>query len=95
MRANSTLLTARREDDHGDARPFPQALDHIETVHVGEPEIHDHHVGLARGRFDEPIRARAGFEHSVAGPTEGDAEKAPDLRLVLDEDDGGFRHRRA
>ena len=81
------LLAPRREDDDRNGRPLAQPADHVEAVHVGQAEIEDDDVGLARAGLDDALRARRRLEEPVAVALERGAEEAPDLRLVLDEDD--------
>ena len=41
------LLPPRREHDDGHRRPLTHPPDDVQTVHVGQAEVHDDHVGLA------------------------------------------------
>ena len=56
------LLAARREHDDRDRRPGAQPLDHLEPVEVGQAEVQDDHVGLARLSLAEPVRGRSRLE---------------------------------
>ena len=42
------LLAARREHDDRHRGPLAQPPHHLEAVHVGQAEVEDHDVGLAR-----------------------------------------------
>ena len=84
------LLAARREHDDRHGGPFAQPPDHLEAVEVGQAEVQDDDVGLSRLGFAEPLRARRRLEQSIAVARERGAQEAPDLRLVLDEDDDGL-----
>ena len=91
----------------GTARPLAQPPDHLEPVDVGQAEVEDDDVGLARRELRESLGARRRLEQPVAVAGQRGAQEAPDLRLVLDEDDdrllrpasaaggaGGARHPR-
>ena len=88
------LLAARRQHDDGHRAPLAQAANHLQAVHVGQAQVHDHHIGLPRGDLDQAIGAGGRLEEPVALAGQGGAQEAPDLGLVLDEDDDGLRHRR-
>ena len=89
------LLAARGEHDDRDVRPLAEPPDHLEAVHVRQPEVHDDDVGLARAHLDDPVGARRRLEEPVPLARQRGAQEAPNLRLVLDQDDGRLRHRRA
>ena len=61
--------------------------DHLEPVEVGQAEVQDDDVGLSRLGLAESVRARRRLEQSIAVTRERGAQEAPDLRLILDEDD--------
>ena len=69
--------------------------------HVGQAEVEDDQVGLARARLDDPARQRLGLEDTIALGFERRAHEAPDLAIVLDDQqlrnvfDGSDRARRA
>jgi hypothetical protein len=84
------LLRARGQDDHRNLRPAAQLADHVEAVGVGQPEVDDHEIGLARRRVDQPLLARLRVEYGDAVLERG-AHEAADLFLVLDQDDGQAR----
>ena len=89
------LLAAGREHDDRDVGPLAHAPDDFEAVHVGQPEVDDDDVGLARAHFHDAISARRGLEELVALAGQRRPQEAPDLWLVLDQDDDGLRHQRA
>ncbi len=77
----------------GHLAPLAQAPDHLEAVEVGQTEIDDDDVGLAGGHLDQTVGGGPRLEEPVALAREGRAQEAPDLRLVLDQDHDGLRHR--
>ena len=79
------LLAARRQHDDRHVRPLAQAPDHLQAVDVGQAEIEDDDVGLARGHLDQAVGAGRRLEEPVALARQGRAQEAPDLRLVLDD----------
>ena len=86
------LLAARRQHDDRDGAPLADAPDDFESIHVGQSEIDDDHVGLARAHFHDAVGAGPRLEQAIALAGERGAEKTSDLRLVLDEDDDRIRH---
>jgi hypothetical protein len=87
------LAAAGGEDDHRHRRPLAQPPDHLEPIHVGQPEVDDHDVGLPRRDLHRAVGAGDRFEQAIALRVKGDAEEAADLSFVLDQDDGGISHR--
>src|SRR2546428_6522238 len=69
-------------------------MDDVEAVYVRQAEIDDHDVGLSGADFHQAIGPGRRLEESVSLTRQRRPQKAPDLRLVLDEDDAGVRHRR-
>jgi len=70
-------------------------MDDVEAVYVGQAEIDDHDVGLSGADFHQAIGPGRRLEEPVSLTRQRRPQKAPDLWLVLDEDDDGIRHRRA
>jgi hypothetical protein len=82
------LLASRREHNDRQGGPFTQPADDIESVDVGEAEIENHNVGLARCRLDEAGLPRGRFEETVSVIPQGCAQEASDLRIIFDDKDG-------
>ena len=86
------LHPARRQHDDRHVAPFTHPADDFETIDIGQAQIDDHHVGLARADLDEAVGACPRFEEAVALPDESGSEETADLWLVLDQNDDGIRH---
>src|SRR2546425_10815484 len=89
------LLTARRQHDDRDRGPLAQPADHVDAVDVRQPEVDDDDVRLARADLHQAVRAGRRLEQPIPLARQRGPKEAPDLGLVLDEDDDGVRHRRA
>src|SRR5207247_1299696 len=67
------LLTARGQDDDRDVSPLAQPADHVDAVDVGQPEIDDDDVRLARADLHQAVGARRRLEQPVPLPRQGGA----------------------
>jgi hypothetical protein len=85
------LPGADREDDHSDIGPGAQPAEHFRTVHVGEAQVEDDDIRPAVGKRLQRGSAVGRLPDEVAVGTQADVEGAPDLRLVVDDQDA--RHR--
>ena len=88
------LAAAHRQHDQRHARPGPQPFQHLGAVHVGQAEIEDDQVGRLQRRRAQRLGAGLGLLHLEAVELEAGAQEAPDLDLVVDDEDGGryFTH---
>ncbi len=79
--------------EHQDRHPGPaaQASDHLDAVHVGEPQVQDDDVGVARGGQLERGGPVGRGVHLVLARLQVDHEGAYDLRLVVDHKHPGHR----
>ena len=64
-------------------------VDHLDAVDAGEPEVEHDDVGMVARREVERLLARLGQVDVVAAGAQVDAERAPDLRLVVDDEHRG------
>ena len=83
------LRLAHGQDDDRHARPAAKASDHLDPVDPGKPEIEDDHLGVLAG--SDRQRRLAGLRELdvVIARAEIRRERAPDLRLVVDDEDAG------
>lgn len=81
------LAVVDGEDHDGDGAPFADASEDGEAVEVREAEVEEDEVGPVLGGGEEPIAAVGGFEDTVGVTFEGDAQEAPDLRFVVDDEE--------
>src|SRR5262245_11347498 len=78
---------AHREDDDRDRGPAAEAADHVDAVDSGEAEVeHDQIRMLAGGDGERGLARRCELDVVAAG-AEVRAERAQDLRLVVDDED--------
>ena len=80
------FVDASRQHDHRDRRPAAKRMDEIDTVSVGEPEIENDEIRLARAGIGEALLQRGGLEDVPPFGFERGPNEAPDLRLVLDQE---------
>ena len=80
------LLLAHREDDDRDLAPAPESLDHLDPVDARQAEVEHDDIGMVARRELEALLARLGQVDVVAAGPQVDAERAPDLRLVVDDE---------
>ena len=78
-RAESTIT--------GSAVHCAQPLHHLDAVHVGQAQIQDHELGLAVRGCGQARLPGLGFVNLEPWAAEARAQKAADLRIVLDHDD--------
>ena len=67
---------------------------YFQTVPIGQGQIENHRIGLTRGDFHQSDLGGRRLEETVARTSEGRAQKAANLRFILDEHDDGLRHPR-
>jgi hypothetical protein len=89
------LPAARRQHDDRHRCPFPEPSDDLDPVQIGESQIEDYEVGLARGGLDQPVLPGLGLDHAIALARERGTQEAADRRLVLDDEDDRASGRRA
>lgn len=80
---------AHREHEHGDVAPFAEAAEDFDAADVGESEVEDDAVGLARGGFLQAEDAVFGFANGVAATFKRETQEAADLHFVVDDENGG------
>src|SRR5262249_56297641 len=68
----------RRRDSAGNA------ANHLGAVHIGQPEIEDHHVGTVARHGGEPGSTIAGGTDLVVPCGQVDPQRPQDRRLVVD-----------
>jgi len=83
------FLTSRRQHNDWQGSPFAEPPDDIEPIYVGQAEIENHNVGLARCRFNEAGLPRGGLVQTVSMRPQGCPEEAQDLWIVFDDKDDG------
>jgi hypothetical protein len=81
------FLASGRQHNDWQGSPFTEPPDDIEPVYVGEAEIENHDVGLARCRFNEAGLSRGRLKQAVSMIPQGHAEEALDLGIVFDNKD--------
>jgi hypothetical protein len=74
---------ARRQDQDRHPAPAAQGTDHVDAVHVGQPQVQQHHVGLVRRRQAQGRGAVGGRVHAVPPYLHVDHEGPYELRVVL------------
>ncbi len=82
------LLDARRQHDDRHLAPCAHRTNEVRAVAVGQAEIEDHQVRLARGGIDQTPLQEFGLDHPQPLGLQGLAHEAPDLGFVLDDEDG-------
>ncbi len=81
------LSVTRGEEDHRNLRRLPQALDHLEPVDVGEPDVEHHEAGpVVADRLEPGLTARR-LQHPVALAGEIELDEVGDVRFVVDDED--------
>ena len=61
---------------------------HLDTVDVRKAEVDDRDIRLVRAGIDRSAPARARFDDPIAFGAKRQAQETPDLRLVLNDEDG-------
>src|SRR5262249_27856974 len=85
------LLPDRGEDKDRHLAPRADAARHLDPVAIREKEVDDRRVGrLHRGGVERLLRVR-GLDHLEARVLEDDAERPPDLHLVVADQDSSHR----
>ena len=79
------LRFAHRQHDHRHVAERAHPPDHLGAVDVGQPEVEQHQVGRLLGGADHAFLAGADRGDLVAVRLEARAQRAPDLRLVVDD----------
>ncbi len=85
---------AGREHEQRRAAPAAELVDEVDAIAVGQAQIEDDEVGLARGGVDQPARHAVGLADAPALGFERRAHDVADLGLVFDHQDeaGGCGH---
>ena len=87
-RRNLLVLVADRgEDDHRRAAPRSELAAHVGARAVGQDQVEDHRVGRAHRRLRERGLRRLGGLDLVPRRPQAGAQRAQDLRLVVDDED--------
>src|SRR5687768_887251 len=82
------LLDARREHHDRHRRPLADAADHLDAVEVRQAEVDDREVGLVHAGVERAAPPVGRLHDAVALGAERRAQEAPDMRLVLDHQNG-------
>ena len=77
------------QHDDGRLGPAAQALDHLHAFQVGQAEVEDHQVGRVPGGHLERLGPGGRHVHLVLAHPQVDAQRAQDLRLVVDDQHPG------
>ncbi|RMO33309.1 LysR family transcriptional regulator, partial [Pseudomonas syringae pv. pisi] len=83
------LTGAHRKHQHRHRRPLAKLAQHLLTVHVRQPKVEHQQIRFVQRRLSQPLRACGGFQHLVALRHQTDAQKLANLRLVVDDQNGG------
>ena len=81
------LRVARRQHDDRHALHAAQPADHVDAVDAGQPEVEDDDVGMVARREIERLLAVGRGVDVVPARAQVDAQRAQDLRLVVDDQD--------
>ena len=73
------------KDDNRNIGPGPNALKHLGAFEIRQVEIEDDQVDRTHGRGLEPGGGVLGLDHAKTVEFEAGAQKAPDLRLIVDD----------
>ena len=74
-----------RKDDHGNRRPAAKVADEIDAVAVGQSQVENDDVRLARCGVDQTLLHRVRLEDIPTFRFERGADESPDLALVFDQ----------
>jgi len=74
---------ARQDDDRGPGPPA-QSLDHLDAVHIGQPEVKDDRIRWPPGCLGERVAAGRGGGDVVTAHAQVDAQGAEHRGLVID-----------
>ena len=85
------LRIACRQHDHGNGAPLPQIADIVQPVAVRQPQIENNQIRLARAGFNQPALQRFAFKHPQAFTFQCGADETPDLFLIFDNQNIGWR----
>jgi hypothetical protein len=89
------FLSLRSDHDHGDGTRHRIGLHtaaDLDAVDAGQHQVEDQQIGGLGADQAQPLLSVPAREHFVAFPLEVVLEDFADVRLVLDDDDLGFRH---
>jgi hypothetical protein len=86
------VVVSNTEDEYRDAAPFAQALEHRQTVQIGETEVEQNDLWPALGSLQNAIASSGRIDDAVAIAFKRDAQETADLCLVVD-DKRGRRYR--
>ena len=83
------LPDARRQNDHGNLRPAAQIAQELHPVAVRQAQVENDQIRFARTGVGQALAQGAGFMDAPAFRLQRRPHEAPDLALVLDENDDG------
>ncbi len=86
------FLSARGEHDHRNIRPPAQLAQQGQSVEIGQHQIEDEQIGRIAPEPNQRRRAPFRELHLVAMAPQGDIERAPDLRFVIDDQNARIAH---
>ena len=79
------LLFPRGYDDDRRLRPFAQSFGYFQAVEIGQAEIEEHHVGVARRRLHQALLRGRRLNQTIAVALERYPQEPPHLRFVFDQ----------
>src|SRR5664279_6582477 len=82
--------TSGKHDDRH-SRPATQPPDHLDTVHIGQPEVEDDDVGYVRRGVGQGVPAVGRRADVVAAGGQIDPQRPQELRFVVDDEDPAHR----
>jgi hypothetical protein len=77
------LVGAGRQHQHRHLGPRAQVAEHAHAVAVGQAQVQDYQVRLARAGLDQSALQRIGLVHGAALVLQRRAHEAADMRLVF------------
>jgi hypothetical protein len=77
------LAGAGGQDDDGRGAPAAEAFDHVVPIHVGQPEIEDHHIRRIARRGRQGRHTVAYRRHLVVARAQVDGQRLADCPLVV------------
>ena len=87
------LLAAGGKHHDGHLAPLADFADHFQAVAIGQAEIEQHQIRLARGGLRDAFLGGDGFVKLIIFRGQRGAEEAADLGIVLDHQNEGLHGR--